>query len=47
MRRFDEMCRRFKPALHESAEELIAAGYDKAAELEGRILQSGGIAKRS
>jgi serine/threonine-protein kinase HipA len=47
MRRFDEMCRRFKPALHESAEELIAAGYDKAAELEARILQSGGTAKRS
>lgn len=47
MRRFDEMCRRFKPALHESAEELIAAGYNKAAELEARILQSGGIAKRS
>ena len=45
MRRFDEMCRRFKPALHESAEELIAAGYNKAAELEARILQSGGIAK--
>ena len=45
MRRFDEMCRRFKPALHESAEELIAAGYNKAADLEGRILQSGGIAK--
>ena len=44
MRRFDEICRRFKPALHESAEELVAAGYDKAAELEARILQSGGVA---
>jgi Uncharacterized protein related to capsule biosynthesis enzymes len=45
MRRFDEMCRRFKPALHKSAEELIASGYNKAADLETRILQSGGIAK--
>lgn len=42
MRRFDAMCERFRPALHAAAEELVAAGYLKALELEQRILETGG-----
>ena len=45
MRRFELMCKQFRTALRESTEELVSAGYPKAAEIEDRILQSGGIAK--
>ncbi len=43
MRRFDAMAGRFRAALRESAEELRNAGYPKAAEIESRILENGGI----
>lgn len=42
MRRFDAMCEKFRPALHAVAEELAAAGFPKALELEQRILETGG-----
>ena len=42
MRRFDAVCERFRPALHAAAEELAAAGFPKALELEQRILEAGG-----
>lgn len=45
MRRLELMCQRFRPALRQSTEELVSAGYSKAADIEARILQSGGIAK--
>ena len=45
MKRFEEMRERFKPALQQSAEELVAAGYSKASEIAEQILCSGGIAK--
>ena len=45
MRHFEAMVGHFKSALHESAEELVAAGDPKARDLERRILQSGGIMK--
>lgn len=45
MRRFELMCKQFRTALRQSTEELVSAGYSKAAEIEERILQSGGIAK--
>ena len=41
MRRFDTMCEKFRPALHASAEELAAAGFPKALEMEQRILETG------
>ena len=37
-RRFDAMCEKFRPALHASAEELAAAGFPKAIEMEQRII---------
>ena len=43
MKRFDDMCGRFKKALKDSAEELVTAGYPKASEIHDRILESGGI----
>ena len=43
MRRFDVMVKRFRSALHASAEKLQSAGYPKAAEIEDRILQTAGI----
>ena len=43
MRRFDDMAKRFRSALHESSEQLTRQGYRHAAELEARILQSAGI----
>lgn len=43
MRRFDDMCERFREALREATEELVAAGYPKAGEMKERILQSGGV----
>lgn len=43
LRRFDEMCERFPAALHDAAEELTAAGFSKAAALEQRILETGGV----
>ena len=43
MRRFDAMADRFRKALHESAAELVHAGYPKAAELEERILDTAGV----
>lgn len=45
MKRFEEMRERFKPALQQSAEELVAVGYSKASEIAEQILCSGGIAK--
>ena len=43
MKRFDDMCGRFKKALKASADELVTAGYPKASEIHDRILESGGI----
>lgn len=43
MRRFDEMCGRFRNALRETTKELVSAGYPKAEDMEARILKSGGI----
>ena len=43
MRHFDQIAGRFRAALHESAAELSAAGYKKTAEIENRILKTGGI----
>lgn len=43
VRRFDDMAKRFRTALHESAEELVRAGYLKAAEIEVGISQTAGI----
>jgi len=45
MHRFTDMCDRFKPALHQAATELSGTGYPKAAEMEQRILCSGGISR--
>ena len=45
MHRFEQMCKQFRTALKQSTEELVSAGYSKAADIEARILQSGGIAK--
>jgi serine/threonine-protein kinase HipA len=42
MRRFDALREHFRPALHAAAEELAAAGFPKALELEQRILETGG-----
>ncbi len=47
MRRYEEMCHRFREALREAAGELVEAGYSKAGEMETRILQTGGISKVS
>ena len=47
MRHVETMCKQFRSALHSCAEELDAAGYPKAAEMEQRILQSGGISNIS
>lgn len=43
MRRFDDMCGRFRRALREATEGLVGSGYPKAGEMEERILQSGGV----
>lgn len=43
MRRFDDMCGRFRKALREATEKLVSTGYPKAGEMEERILQSGGV----
>ena len=43
MRRFDEMCARFRAALREATEALVGAGFPKAEDMKARILQSGGI----
>ena len=43
MKRFDDMSKRFRSALHESSQPLTGQGYRHAAELEARILQSAGI----
>lgn len=45
MRRCEEMAQRFRPALQKAADELVSAGYPKAAELKERILNTGGIAR--
>ena len=45
MRRLEDLRNRFQAALHSSAEELAAAGYPLAEELEQRILREGGIRK--
>lgn len=45
MRRFDTMCERFPAALHEAAAELSSSGYSRAAAIEERILETGGIRK--
>ena len=43
LRRFDAMAERFRTALHESAADLARDGYNKATELENRILETAGI----
>ena len=43
MLRFFRMRDQFRAALHQSAEELSAQGYQKAAWLEDKILSGGGI----
>ena len=43
MRRFDDICVRFRKALREATKELVSAGYPKAEDMEARILKSGGI----
>lgn len=43
MNHFDDMCKRFCPALHEAAAGLSATGFSNAAQIEARILESGGI----
>ena len=43
LRRFDAMAERFRMALHESAVDLARDGYNKAIELENRILENAGI----
>ena len=45
MQRFESMCSLFRNALSLSTEELMSEGYYKAAELEERILKSGGISR--
>ena len=45
MRRYETMAGKFKAALHKSARELNAAGFPMAADIEDRILKSGGISK--
>lgn len=43
--RYHSLCDRFREALSEAASELMDAGFSKAAEMEDRILKSGGYAK--
>ena len=43
LRRFDAMAERFRMELHESAVDLARDGYNKAIELENRILENAGI----
>ena len=43
LRRFDAMAERFRTVLHESAADLARDGYNKATELENRILETAGI----
>ena len=43
LRRFDAMAERFCTVLHESAVDLARDGYNKATELENRILETAGI----
>ena len=45
MKRFDDMIERFRLALQQSVEDLVAAGYSKASEIAEQILCIGGIAK--
>ncbi|MBQ3280972.1 MAG: type II toxin-antitoxin system HipA family toxin [Eubacterium sp.] len=45
MRRLDQMQSRFTRAINKSAEELTAAGFINAEEMEKRMLEHGGIAK--
>ncbi len=46
MRRYGELCKEFRPALRQSAEELLEKGYSAVAGLEQRILRTGGIGSR-
>ncbi len=43
--RFDYICSRFREALRDAARELSDSGFSKAAEMEERILKSGGYAR--
>ncbi len=46
LRRLDAMKKKFTDALHRSAEELYAAGFENALDMEKRILEHGGIAEQ-
>ena len=43
--RYNHICSHFREALREAAAELQQAGFSKAAEMEEKILQTGGFAK--
>ena len=43
--RYNHICNRFREALRDAASELQDAGFSKAAEMEERILRTGGYAK--
>ena len=43
--RYNFICNHFRQALREAADELQEAGFSKAAEIEERILRTGGYAK--
>ena len=43
MKRYEQLSAKFKKALRESAETLLQMGFDKAEDIEKRILQTGGI----
>lgn len=43
MKRYEQLSAKFKKALRESAEALVQMGFDKAEDIEKRILQTGGI----
>lgn len=45
MKRFDKMADKFGNALHEAASDLAGKGFEKASELEERILETGGISR--
>lgn len=43
--RYNFICNHFREALKQAASELLEAGFSKAAEMEERILRTGGYAK--
>ncbi len=46
LRQFDRMTKSFIKALEDSAEELTSAGFENAAEIKDRILETGGISRQ-